>query len=72
MRREAPFATDPTTLGATVRRLEARRRRLEDHAVARSFGLPERHARKLRLLAERAKQAERSEQSADPPSKQAA
>lgn len=72
MRREAPFAADPTTPDAIMRRLEARRLRIDEHNEARSFGLAERHARKLRLLAERAKQAERSERAADPPSKQAA
>ncbi|MBM7787547.1 hypothetical protein [Tenggerimyces flavus] len=54
MRREAPFATLPTTPEATIRRLQARRQRIDDHNLGRSFGLPERHARKLRLLAERA------------------
>jgi hypothetical protein len=66
MRREAPFAADPTSPEATVRRLEARRQRLEEHQVARSFGLPQRHARRLRLLAERA------DQSKDPPDTEAA
>lgn len=68
MRREAPFATAPATPESTLRRLAARRQRIDDHNLARSFGLPERHARKLRLLAERAKQAEQP----DPPTKEAA
>jgi hypothetical protein len=53
MRPEAPFAPDPTSRDAVVRRLEARRERIDQHNLARTFGLAERHARKLRRLAER-------------------
>lgn len=66
MTRQAPFSL-VADQDATLRRLADKRQRIDDHNLARVFGLAERHARKLRHLQAAEERASGDAKAADDP-----